>query len=272
MMLASAVTFFLLWSSGPLFPAIASTSTKQLPKGSTSTNNDDKPMRIAFCLTGQLARLELLSKIRNIFVPNAKKGHTVHMFMLLDNEDTVKQTYWRYDYSGTPYANFNTKKMEDFVAKKVAPYELGDKFLPRIRLEPRSQDVFEVVDGFVPVERKEINCKHTVCGRGENDQGAEEADARFQNNLSWMTGLRDCVKWMQVRLLPVARCTASLLSFTLVHLTRTGLGACTRAVLRPGGAFARRHAGIRRMDLQVWGDEERADERRHWLVPRHQRP
>ena len=193
-----------------------SAATTKSSKGASNNNNNDndKPMRIAFCLTGQLARLELLSKIRNIFVPNAKKGHTVHLFMLLDNEDAVKQTYWRYDYSGTPYANYNTKKMEDFVAKKVAPYALGDKFLPRIRLEPRGQDVFEVVDGFVPVERKEINCKHTVCGRGENDQGAEEADARFQNNLSWMTGLRDCVKWMQVTLRTFCFCSCLLSSIT----------------------------------------------------------
>jgi len=236
-----------------------SAATTKSSKGATNNNNDnDKPMRIAFCLTGQLARLELLSKIRNIFVPNAKKGHTVHLFMLLDNEDAVKQTYWRYDYSGTPYANYNTKKMEDFVAKKVAPYALGDKFLPRIRLEPRGQDVFEVVDGFVPVERKEINCKHTVCGRGENDQGAEEADARFQNNLSWMTGLRDCVKWMQVTLRTFLFLFVSVvvnhISCCSVSPTvrPAGVGARARAVLRPRGAFARRHAGVRRVDLHVW--------------------
>ena len=130
-------------------------------------------------------------------MPNVKKGHTVHLFMLLDNEEEIKQTYWRYDYSGTPYANYNTKKMEEFIERKTKPYELGDKFLPRIRLEPRSQDEFEIIDGFVPVERKEVNCAHTVCGRGENKDGAEEAEPRFKNNLSWMGGLRDCVKWMQ---------------------------------------------------------------------------
>lgn len=167
-------------------------------KTAETANANDKKMRIAFCLTGQLARLELLSKIKNIFVANVKAGHTVHLFMLLDNEKEVKQTYWRYDYSGTPYINYNTKKMEEFIEKKVSPYKMGDNFLARVRLEPRSQVEFEVVDGFVPVDRKEVNCQHTVCGRGENTDGAEEASSRFQNNLSWMLGLRDCVKWMQV--------------------------------------------------------------------------
>ena len=189
----------------------------------TADSNDNKKMRIAFCLTGQLARLELLSKIKNIFVANVKAGHTVHLFMLLDNEKEVKQTYWRYDYSGTPYINYNTKKMEDFIEKKLLPYKMGDNFLARVRLEPRSQDEFEVVDGFVPVDRKEVNCQHTVCGRGENVDGVEEAYSRFQNNLSWMLGLRDCVKWMQVLTLsldshiPLATPQIHTLTHPLIH-------------------------------------------------------
>ena len=184
-----------MWLSVCFLYILVGTCCKTAEAGN---DNNDKKMRIAFCLTGQLARLELLSKIKNIIVPNVKAGHTVHLFMLLDNEKDVKQTYWRYDYSGTPYINYNTKKMEDFIEKKTSPYKMGDKFLARVRLEPRSQDEFEVVDGFVPVDRKEVNCQHTVCGRGENVDGAEEAYSRFQNNLSWMLGLRDCVKWMQV--------------------------------------------------------------------------
>lgn len=35
-------------------------------------NKAKQSINIAFCLTGQLARLELLSKIHNIMVPNAK--------------------------------------------------------------------------------------------------------------------------------------------------------------------------------------------------------
>ena len=44
-----------------------------------------KKLNLAFCLTGQLARLELLSKINNIFVANAQKGNRVDVFVLLDD-------------------------------------------------------------------------------------------------------------------------------------------------------------------------------------------
>ena len=48
-------------------------------------SNSDKKLNLAFCLTGQLARLELLSKINNIFIANAQKGNRVDVFVLLDN-------------------------------------------------------------------------------------------------------------------------------------------------------------------------------------------
>jgi hypothetical protein len=66
---------------------------------------------------------------------------------------------------------------------------------------PPSQDLFEVVDGFVPVVQKEINTdaqkSSTKEGKGVNDQMVESAEDRFKNNLGWMAGLRDCVKWTQ---------------------------------------------------------------------------
>jgi hypothetical protein len=36
--------------------------------GGAGTNNDPDRLRVAFCLTGQLARLEIISKIKHIFV------------------------------------------------------------------------------------------------------------------------------------------------------------------------------------------------------------
>ena len=47
--------------------------------------DSNKKLNLAFCLTGQLARLELLSKINNIFIANAQKGNRVDVFVLLDN-------------------------------------------------------------------------------------------------------------------------------------------------------------------------------------------
>ena len=155
------------------------------------------PTKIAFCLTGQLARLELLSKLANIFIPNVRKGNTVHVYMLLDNSPIIKQTFWRYDYSETPYANYNVKKMEEVIAKKMGTVATDKKFKMRVKLEPVSQDQFEVVDGFVPVDTKVIDWQQTRDGKGINVEGTEDALPRFQNNMQWLAGLRDCTKWMQ---------------------------------------------------------------------------
>ena len=159
-------------------------------------------LKIAFCVTGQLARLELMSKIAHIFAPNAKAGHLVHLFMLLDDTPEVKQTFWRYDYSSTPYAAYSTEKLDRFLARKMRALGVGNHFRARVRVGPPAQDLFEVVDGFVPVKDKEINTdaqkSSTKDGKGVNGQMLEPAADRFKNNLAWMAGLRDCVRWMQV--------------------------------------------------------------------------
>ena len=42
-----------------------------------------------------------------------------------------------------------------------------------------------------------IDWQQTKDGLGYNDKGIEKANIRFQNNLRWMSGVRDCVKWIQ---------------------------------------------------------------------------
>lgn len=162
--------------------------------GSDKIKNDKK--KVAICLTGQLARLELMSKINNIIIPNCKLGNTVHLFILLDSDVAdVKQTFWRYDYSETPFSTYDVAKMQAYISKKVLGANLGNLFVSRIRLESPSQNQFEVVADFVPVEDKTIAHQKTVIGA--NKDGVEAAADRFQNNLRWMNGLRDCVKWVQ---------------------------------------------------------------------------
>ena len=115
-------------------------------------------LKIAICLTGQLARLEMLSKIINIIIPNAKIGNTVHLFVLLDNEvEEVKQTFWRYDYSAAPFATYNARKMQAYISKRIESANIGQNFMSKVRLEPPSQNKFEVVADFVPVDDKVRN-------------------------------------------------------------------------------------------------------------------
>ena len=190
---------FLVSSSSSSRELLASSPT-DTGSSSSSSSKKSEPLKIAFCLTGQLARLELWSKIANIFVPNVKAGHTVHLFVLLDNEvEQVKQTFWRYDYSEAPFTNFDEKKMMAYFQKRTEKANLGDKFVYRIRLEPPSQGTFPIVGGFIPVEDKVMANQHvSKDGAGKNEKGMEPAADRFQNNLRWMAGLRECVKWMQV--------------------------------------------------------------------------
>ena len=91
------MTIFKLMVKHIVFLLAIKTTESNLRGGSKT--KESVPLKIAFCLTGQLARLELWSKLTNIIVPNVRAGHTVHLFMLLDNQiEQVKQTFWRYDY------------------------------------------------------------------------------------------------------------------------------------------------------------------------------
>lgn len=161
----------------------------------------NKTMRIAFCLTGQLARLELASKLKNIFLVNIQLGHTIHLYILLDdNLKDIHQTFWNYDYSKNPFAAFNKTRMEAYLdmKRKVYPELTTDRFKYFIRLEKPPQPYFQIVGGLIPVETKKIvnvayEREHGLLGSGD---GVEPAGQRFQNNMRWLAGLRECVKWM----------------------------------------------------------------------------
>jgi hypothetical protein len=152
---------------------------------SDSTKSRGKERKIAYCLTGQLARLELLSKIANIFIHNGQIGHTVHVFILLDNDvEEVKQTFWRYDYSDAPYVNFGPEKLLAFINKKLSNAGVSKKVTVHVRLENPSQDNFQVVGDMIPVTDKVIS--HQMSGEGENKEGVEPAAVRFQNNMRYL--------------------------------------------------------------------------------------
>lgn len=158
-----------------------------------------QPVHLAFCLTGQLARLEILSKIHNIFVPNAQLGHQVDIFILLDNQvEEIKQTFWKFDYSSTPYVNFDSNTLSKLIDKNLKPYgNLNINYY--IRLEPPSQIEYEVVGNKIPVNDKFVGVQDgsALENGGRPQGGTEPASVRFQNNMRWLGGLRDCVKWMQ---------------------------------------------------------------------------
>lgn len=174
-------------------------------EGSQSQNPNFTPLnnggnlRIAFCLTGQLARFEILSKIRNVFLPNAKRGHYIENFILLDpNVSDVKQTYYRYDYSNNPYGHMNRQDMKAYVDSIVTRY--GFSPISEIRTRTKFQSVpqrnkyavideIPVTDKTGPLFTEGIDLKQMPA--------AESAEVRFQNNMRWLSTLRECVKWIQ---------------------------------------------------------------------------
>ena len=165
---------------------------------SAPTRSAVGPLKIAFLVTGQLARLELESKIENIFIANAAAGHIVNVFFLLDHNVTeVKQTFWRYDYDSTPYRRMNKHELKNFVDQRVEAAGFNSKTQIRTltRFEYPAQTNFSVrpndYPGGIPVTDK--------IGPTDIDApmvSVEPALVRWNNNMRWLAGLRECTKWM----------------------------------------------------------------------------
>jgi hypothetical protein len=98
-------------------------------------HSDAKPLKIAYCITGQLARLELFSKMKNIFIANADKGHYPHIFIFLDNEvELVKQTYWTYDYSNALYGSYTEEDLQSLLEAAADVTGHKERFVHNIEM------------------------------------------------------------------------------------------------------------------------------------------
>lgn len=167
-----------------------------------SKKEEVKKIKIAFCVTGQLARLELESKLKNVVLPNLQIGHTVHLYILLDNEvQNVKQTFWKFDYSNTPFVHFDVSKLSHFIKthfdKSSIYKDNQDNFKYFIRLEKPANAFYQLVGNVYPVPDKIIHRPNPKIGSANPKDDKEPAPKRFQNNMRWLGGLRDCVKWVQ---------------------------------------------------------------------------
>jgi hypothetical protein len=90
------------------------------PRGMEANKHLEGPMRIAILLTGQLARLELHSKLVNVLLPNLDAGHTVHLFISLDSDvDNVRQTQHYSSYRNTPFRNSTKRSLRTHIKKQI---------------------------------------------------------------------------------------------------------------------------------------------------------
>ena len=155
--------------------------------------NASKPLKIAFCITGQLARLELLSKIHNILIPNAKIGNIPHVFIFLDPDvDDVAQTYWNYNYSNAMYNAFTRRDLKSYIDQISQKAGYLNEIRTRVKLERPPRYLFKAVNDIIPVNDKAFS------GHDGPKDNFEPAETRFQNNMRWMAGLRECVRWIML--------------------------------------------------------------------------
>ena len=189
-------------SPTPKSPTSSAPKPRPNPKSAQGTsgghphtrNGTSNSLRIAFCLTGQLARLELVSKIKNIFIPNAKAGHLPHVFVFLDWDlYDVKQTYWNYNYSLNVFGAYNRQNIKAFIDESTDKEGVLHAVRSRVKLDWPSRGKFTPAGGHGapgPVKDKAFT------GHDGPKSNFESASSRFQNNMRWMAGLRDCVKWV----------------------------------------------------------------------------
>jgi hypothetical protein len=156
-------------------------------------------MKLAFCVSGQLARFEIVSKIKNVFVANTLIGHHVDVFILLDPDvKEVKQTFWRFDYSTNPYNDMTSdelkKHVEELINKNLVQVGLKPEgqITVRSRFEEPAQRNFSVRNNKYPVTDKTGPDHEAV-----TKLGYEPAAIRWQNNMRWLAGVRECVRWIQ---------------------------------------------------------------------------
>jgi hypothetical protein len=125
---------------------------------------------------------------------------------MLDNDiEVVKQTYWRFDYSGGLYNKFASTALLTFIEENIATsvsriikeddnkdnkYTANPKIKVRVILAKPTQNTYVMTGGVSPV-----GDKTGPPIRGQN-LATEPANSRFQNNMRWMSALRDCVKWV----------------------------------------------------------------------------
>jgi hypothetical protein len=79
---------------------------------------DYKAKSLAVCVTGQVSRLELASKLRHIVIPNLRHM-IVHVFLQLGNDPGAAYIFTDSMFENGPYMNFTAEALERKVSRQV---------------------------------------------------------------------------------------------------------------------------------------------------------
>ena len=145
-----------------------------------------KRLRIAVLVTGQLARLELWSKIERLIKPNMEAGHLVHTFMTLDAEvDKVKTTINYGAYINTPFRAANKRTLRTHIKTQLKSYPDFRVFL-----------VFRKFQSlFTPIGKSKLDKMFT--GNWKTDPNRVTPEMRFDVNMRMLSNIREGVRHMQ---------------------------------------------------------------------------
>lgn len=146
-------------------------------------------LRVAVLLTGQLARLELASKVEFVVGSLLADGHAVVIFACLDNTATPRQTNSPdLKFATGLYSGCGERALEHVVRKAV------EEVVP---LPPGSTAHSLVVTAVYTNGTR--NMAYEPVGNRSAAQSRTEAEGapegtRFQNNFHWLNGMRTCYK------------------------------------------------------------------------------
>ena len=137
--------------------------------------SQEAKVRFAICVTGQLVRLELGSKIKNLISTNLVKGYHISLFILLDNDiEHIKAVKFkrRHTSKTSLYAKFSNDTLYSLIFDQVAKMAPTENFKLYTRLEPPFQANFLVNKDLPPPVTPP-----------DKDDGDKKAFERFQNHM-----------------------------------------------------------------------------------------
>ena len=148
-------------------------------------------LRIAVIVTGQLARLEVKSKLNNVILSNLRAGHVVHLFLSLDNEvDQVKQTQFYSHYNDTPWRQMTKRTLRTHLKGAVAiDPVLAKRFRTFISLKTY-RNTYTAINGASKMDKM-------WNGLWDSDPNRVTSEKRFDVNMRMLMNIRDGVRQVQ---------------------------------------------------------------------------
>ena len=173
-------------------------SVSTIDNSTLNIKSPDSIFRFAICLTGQLVRLELGSKILNLINTNLEKGFKISLFILLDNElDNVKAVKHidRFKSENALYRNSSSEDLEKLIVHGISPNVNSSNFKVRVRLEPPIQNKYTLTS----IDTVPVSAPYDISDRDKKLKKSQfdRAFDRFQSHMRWQAGLRECMKWVQ---------------------------------------------------------------------------